>query len=108
METNGNDNGSGWHHCSSYGTVLVHIAANPHSTVKEIAEALYLTRRSIWGTIGALRASGQISAVRLGRTNHYFVNMEAPFLHPTVTGVKLGDMLGHLAMEPESSLGVAN
>jgi hypothetical protein len=82
-----------WYHCSSYGTVLMHIAANPHSTTNEIADALCLTRRSVWGTIGALRQRGQIHVVRIGRKNHYYVNMDAPFLHPTIEGVKLGDLI---------------
>jgi biotin operon repressor len=87
---------SEWYHCSSYGTVLMHIAAYPHSTTNEIADALCLTKRSVWGTIGALRQSGQIHVIRIGRKNHYYVNLDAPFLHPTVTGVKLGDLLGGL------------
>lgn len=97
-----------WYHCSSYGTVLVHIAAHPHSTTNEIADALCLTKRSVWGTIGALRQSGQIQVYRIGRRNHYYVNMEAPFLHPTVKGVKLGDLLGRLGSDPETSIGAAN
>jgi biotin operon repressor len=100
--------GTNWHHCSSYGTVLIYIAANPHSTIEEIADALYLTRRSVWGTIGALRAGGQISVVRLGRRHHYYVNMEAPFRHPTVKGVKLGDLLAGLTREPQTAMGMTN
>ena len=88
---------SQWYHCSSYGTVLMHIAANPHSTTKEIADALCLTKRSVWGTIGALRQRGQIDVVRIGRNHHYYVNMDAPFLHPTISGVKLGDLVSGLA-----------
>ena len=88
---------SEWYHCSSYGTVLMHIAANPHSTTKEIADALCLTRRSVWGTIGALRQRGQVHVVRNGRRHHYYVNMDAPFFHPTISGVKLGDLVGGLA-----------
>ncbi len=89
-------NGDGWYHCSSYGTILVHIAANPHSTIREIAEALSLTPRSVWGTIGALQREGQIYVYRNNRRNHYYVNLDAPFFHPTVKGVKLGDLLGGL------------
>jgi biotin operon repressor len=89
-----------WHHCSSHGTVLVHIAANPHTTTNDIADALCLTRRSVWGTIGALRQSGQIRVLRIGRQNHYYVNLDAPFRHPTVTGLTLGDFLGSISREP--------
>lgn len=87
---------SEWYHCSSYGTVLMHIAANPHSTTNEIADALCLTKRSVWGTIGALRHREQIRVVRIGRKNHYYVNLDAPFLHPTVKGVKIGDLIAGL------------
>jgi biotin operon repressor len=84
---------SEWYHCSSHGTVVMHIAANPHTTIKEIADALRVTERSVWGTIGTLRRSGQIRVVRIGRNHHYHVNMDAPFLHPTITGVTLGNLL---------------
>jgi len=86
-----------WYHTSSYGTVLVHIAAYPHSTTAGLAAALCLTPRSVWGTIGALRQRGQITVLRINRRNHYCVNPDAPFLHPTVNWVKLGDLLGGLA-----------
>jgi hypothetical protein len=86
-----------WYHCSSHGTVLMQIAANPHTTIKEIADALCLSTRAVWGIVGALRRSGQIRIVKIGRSHHYHVNMEAPFLHPTIHGVKLGALLKGLA-----------
>ena len=49
------------------------------------------------GTIGALRQRGQINVVRIGRNHHYYVNMDAPFLHPTISGLKIGDLLSGLA-----------
>jgi hypothetical protein len=88
---------SEWYHCSSHGTVLMHIAANPHTTIKEIADALCITKRAVWGTVGDLRRGGQIRVVRIGRSHHYYVNMEAPFLHPTISGVKIGNLLKGLA-----------
>jgi hypothetical protein len=91
------NNGPEWYHCSSYGTVLMHIAANPHSTTSEIAEALCLTKRSVWGAIGVLRQSEQIHVYRVGRRNHYYVNLDAPFRHPTVRGLKLRDLLEPVA-----------
>ena len=84
---------SEWYHCSSYGTVLMHIAAHPNSTISEIADALCLTKRSVWGTIGALRQRGQLYVCRKSRHNYYSVNPDAPFLHPTVTGVRIGDLI---------------
>jgi hypothetical protein len=80
----------------------MHIAANPHSTTNEIADALCLTKRSVWGTIGALRQRDQITVVRIGRRNHYYVNHDAPFLHPTISGVKLGALTRGLSEQPST------
>jgi hypothetical protein len=101
-------NETNWSHCSSYGTLLIHIAANPHSTIDEIADALSLTHRSVWGTIGALRAVGQVSVVRIGRKHHYYVNPDALLRHPTVKGVRMGDLLAALTPEPQTTMGMAN
>jgi hypothetical protein len=32
-----------------------------------------------------------------GRRHHYTVNLDAPFLHPSVTGYTLGDVMGGFA-----------
>jgi hypothetical protein len=78
-----------FYHCSSHGVVLLHIAANPHSTISNIAEALCLTPRTVWGIVGVLRRTKQVRVETIGRTNHYYVNMDAPFFHPTVKGLRL-------------------
>ena len=91
--------GNQWYHCSSHGTVLIQIAANPDCTISEIADALSLTRRSIWGIIGDLRQSGMLKVRKNGRRHHYTVNLDAPFLHPSVTGYTLGDVIGGLVKQ---------
>ena len=88
--------------------MLIHIAANPHCTIDEIAGALSLTHRSVWGTIGALRAGGQVSVVKIGRKHHYYVNFDAPFRHPTVKGVRMGALLAGLTPEPQTTMGMSN
>ena len=91
--------GNQWYHCSSHGTVLIQIAANPDCTISEIADALSLTRRSIWGIIGDLRQKGMLKVRKNGRRHHYTVNLDAPFLHPSVTGYTLGDVIGGLVKQ---------
>jgi len=93
---NGEDNPQ-FYHCSSHGIVLLHIAANPNSTIGEIADALCLTTRSVWGSVGVLRRAGQIRHVRVGRRHYYHANMDAPFFHPTVKGVKISGLGEYLA-----------
>src|SRR5262245_383909 len=86
-----------WYHFSSHGTLLVYIAANPNCTIKQMADALCLTERSVWGTVGALLYQDQVRVLRRHRRNHYTVNPDAPFLHPTVKGIKIGSLLNGLA-----------
>jgi len=86
-----------WILCSSHGTVLFHIAANPECTIRDIADAMCLTRRTVWGVIGDLRRAGMLSIRKNGRRHHYTVNLDAPFLHPTVRGYALRDILGQVA-----------
>ncbi len=86
--------GTQWFLSSSHGTILFHIAANPECTIRDIADAMFLTRRTVWGVIGDLRGAGMLSIRKNGRRHHYTVNLDAPFLHPTVRGYVLRDILG--------------
>lgn len=85
-----------FHIVSSHGVVIFYIAVHPDCTIREIADALYLTRRTIWGLIGDLRRAGMIYVRKQGRTNHYTVNLDAPFLHPTLRGYTLRHILGEI------------
>ena len=89
-------NGKQWIITSSRGTVLFHIAANPKCTTNDIADALCLTRRTVWGAIGDLRRAGMVYIKKSGRRHHYTVNLDAPFLHPTITGYSLRRVLARL------------
>ena len=85
-----------WFLSSSHGTVLFHIAANPECTINEIADAMTLTRRAVWGTIGDLRRARMLHVRKEGRRHYYTVNLDAPFLHPTVRGYTLRPFLSQM------------
>jgi len=86
--------GNQWVLSSSHGTLLFHIAANPGCTIDEIADAMTLTKRSVWGVIGDLRRASMLHVRKQGRRHYYTVNLEAPFLHPTLRGYTLRHALG--------------
>ncbi len=88
--------GQQWIITSSRGTVLFHIAPNPECTTNDMADALCLTRRTILGAIGDLRRAGMVYVKKSGRRHHYTVNLDAPFLHPTITGYSLRRVLARL------------
>ena len=81
---------------SSRGIVLSYIAINPGCTVNDIAETLCLTRRTVWGLVGDLRRAGMVHIRRDGRRHHYTANLDAKFLHPTLSGYTLRPILGGL------------
>ena len=85
-----------WYLVSSHGAILFYVAVNPECTIKEIAEAMSLTRRTVWGVIGDLRRAGMLHIRKEGRRHHYTVNLDAPFKHPVLNGFSLRLVLGQL------------
>ena len=88
-----------WYLVSSHGAILFYVAVNPECTIKEIAEAMSLTRRTVWGVIGDLRRAGMLHIRKEGRRHHYTVNMDAPFKHPVLNGFNLRLVLGQLVSQ---------
>lgn len=86
-----------WYLVSSHGSVLFYIATKPDCTIREIAHAMSLTRRTVWGIVGDLRRAGMLNVRKEGRRHHYTVNLDAPFLHPTLGGYTLRPILSKLA-----------
>jgi DNA-binding MarR family transcriptional regulator len=83
-----------WYLVSSHGAVLFFIAVNPECTIRQIADEMALTQRTVWGLIGDLRRAGMLNVRRDGRRHHYTVNLEAPFRHPILTDLTLRSVLG--------------
>lgn len=81
---------------SSHGSALFYIAVHPGCTIHEMAAELCLTRRTLWGLVGDLRRQDMLLVRRDGREHHYYVDMSAQFLHPTLGPVPLRMILGRL------------
>ena len=93
---------------SSHGAILFHIAVNPDCTTDEIADAMALTHRTVWGLIGDLRRTGMLHVRKQGRRHHYTVNMDAPFLHPSLNGYALRALLGQIVAQPAQDRAAAS
>jgi hypothetical protein len=77
--------------------VLFYIAFCPNCTVQEMAIALDLTERAVWGVIRELRRKDMLIMRRQSRRHRYTVNLDAPLLHPTIRGLTLRPVLGEIA-----------
>ena len=87
-----------WYLVSSHGSVLFYIAVNPGCTIREIADDMALTQRTVWGLIGDLRRASMLQVDREGRRHHYTVNLDAPFKHPILNGISLRTVLSELVI----------
>jgi hypothetical protein len=96
MGSNGNGIDNHWYLVSSHGAVLFYIAVNPDCTIREIADDMSLTQRTVWGLIGDLRRADMLKVRREGRRHHYTVNLDASFKHPTINGVRLRTIMSDL------------
>jgi DNA-binding MarR family transcriptional regulator len=94
--TNGSHVQNHWYLVSSHGAVLFYVAVNPGCTIREIAEQMHLTQRTVWGLIGDLRRADMLTIERQGRRHHYTVNLEADFRHPIIKGLSLRSVLGEI------------
>jgi DNA-binding MarR family transcriptional regulator len=86
----------GWRLFCSHGTVLFYIARHPSCTIRDIADALVLTRRTVWGLIGDLKRAGLINVRKEGRRHLYWINGEGRFPDPVLGHVKLQQLIGAL------------
>ena len=88
-----------WYLVSSHGSILFYVAVNPDCTIKGIAEAMSLTKRTVWGVIGDLRRAEMLDVRKDGRRHHYSVNLDGPFKHPVLNGFSLRVVLGELVKQ---------
>ncbi len=55
-----------WYLVSSHGAILFYVVAQPDCTIKNVAEAMCLTSRRVWGVMGDLRRAGMIHVRKNG------------------------------------------
>ncbi len=98
---------SQWFLFSSHDSVLLHIAANPDCTINEIADAMALTPRSVSRTMRDLSRAGVLYIRTNGGQPRYAVNLDCPFLHPSIKGYTLRDVLGQMAEQGQLLMAAA-
>ena len=72
-----------WTFLSNHGHVLTHLAQNPVSRVRDIAEAVGITERSAQIILADLEEAGYLVKKRVGRRNEYKIKLEKKFRHPS-------------------------
>jgi MarR family protein len=101
---------SDWYLLSHHGAVLFYIATRPGCTIREMADALSVTPRTVWSLLTKLRRAGMLEVELRGHRHHYSVNLAALFEVPNVGEFPLNILLGALAEHspPRLALSVSN
>lgn len=74
--------GRSWTFLTNHARVLVKIARDPQSRLRDLAVAIGITERAAQSIVNDLEEAGYITRTRVGRRNHYSVDVERPFRHP--------------------------
>ncbi len=82
---------------SNHGLVLLCIARQPDSRLREIAECVGITERATHRLLCDLEDAGYVTRHRLGRRNSYEIHPDAPLQHPVEQPCRLGDLVSALA-----------
>jgi DNA-binding IclR family transcriptional regulator len=95
--TAGGEDGRSWTLLTGHGHVLVEIARNPQSRIRDISAVVGLTERAVQAIVADLEAAGYLTRDRAGRRNRYTVNHESLFRHTAQDGHTIGPFLEVLA-----------
>jgi hypothetical protein len=87
----------GWTLLTGHGHVLVEIARNPRSRIRDISAAAGITERTVQAIVADLEAAGYLTRTRTGRRTRYTVNPDSSFRHPAQEGLRVGPFLAVLA-----------
>ena len=71
-----------WSFLSSYAHVLICLTENPQARMREVADQVRLTERTVLRLITRLDEAGVIKRRRRGRRNFYEITASTPLPHP--------------------------
>jgi DNA-binding MarR family transcriptional regulator len=84
---------SSWTFLTNHAHVLIHLHSHPEARVRDLAEAVGVTERSVLKILSDLEADGYVSRTRNGRRNEYRVHQRLKFRHPAEAGQPIGRLL---------------
>ena len=82
-----------WTFLSNHAHVLVCLARDPESRLRDIAVDVGITERRVSSIVTDLEAEGMIKISRVGRRNTYSIIRRARLRHPLESHHTVGDLL---------------
>jgi DNA-binding Lrp family transcriptional regulator len=73
--------------------VLLCVARDPSMRIREIADCVGITERAAHRIVSELEEAGYLTRQRVGRRNHYEVDLGVPLSHPLESEHEVGRLL---------------
>jgi hypothetical protein len=84
---------SRWTFLSHHAQVLLCVARDPDTRLRDIAGEVRVTERAVQAIVNDLVAEGYLTRTRVGRRNHYEVNPDVRLRHPLQHDLDAGMLL---------------
>ena len=95
------DGNKTWRFLSNHTQVLLCVQRDPDARFRDIAERVGITERAAQRIVADLIESGYVESERIGRRNHYRVNLDIAMRHPAQEGHDIGEILRLLKLEED-------
>jgi DNA-binding MarR family transcriptional regulator len=82
-----------WTFLTNHGHVLLAIADDPDSRLRDIAERVGITERAAQLIVSDLLEAGYLTKEKVGRRNRYTVERGGTFRHPAESGHRIDQLL---------------
>lgn len=97
--------GTDWTFLSSHAHVLICLAENPRAKLRDIADRIGVTERTVMRLITQLDEAGFLRRSRRGRGNYYQIETREPLRHPIEARCTV-EMLLRPVLEADESPGI--
>ena len=91
-----------WTFLSNHGHVLVALSRDPRARLRELAQAVGVTERSVLLILSDLEKEGILERIREGRRNRYVLDLHAPLRHPLEEQRTVGELVAMVEGRPRS------
>ncbi|MFJ4694276.1 helix-turn-helix transcriptional regulator [Streptomyces sp. NPDC088766] len=85
--------GDQWTFLTNHARVLITLARDPESRLRDVADAIGITERAVQFIVADLEAAGYLTRTRVGRRNRYTIDPSVALRHPAEAGHPVGDLL---------------
>lgn len=96
----GPDRDRSWTFLTNHAHVLICIAEDPDTRLRDIAVRVGITERGAQTIVSDLEDGGYLTRSKVGRRNRYEVHPDLPLRHPIERDHQVGEFLELLAVAP--------